>query len=98
MSSVRSGRDIDSALVKKGFRRFRDGDHVRYRYYSLDNAEPVARTKISHGMMGNTIGAKLINEMARQLRLSKTQFLNLIDCPISEEDYRILLREQGVEV
>jgi hypothetical protein len=36
MPNTRSGRDIDSALVRKGFQRFRDGDHVRYRFYEPD--------------------------------------------------------------
>jgi len=98
MSSVRSGRNIDSALVKKGFLRFQDSDHVRYRFFGPDNANPVARTKMSHGVVGDTIGAKLISEMARQLHLTKKQFLDLIDCTVSEEDYRTILREQGMLV
>ena len=96
MGNVRSGRNIDSALQKKGFQCNTEGDHVHY-HLLLDTGEQTTiKTKISHGMTG-TINADLISKMARQLRLSKTQFLNLIDCPISEEDYRIILREQGVE-
>jgi hypothetical protein len=94
MPNTRSGRDIDSALVRKGFQRFRDGDHVRYRFYEPDNDNPLTRTKISHGMMGDTIGAKLLSEMARQLRLTKTQFLALIDCTLDEEGYRQILQNE----
>ena len=48
--------------------------------------------------MGDTIGTKLISEMARQLHLTKKQFLDLIDCTVTEEDYRTILREQGTEL
>jgi len=94
MSNVRSGREIDSALTKKGFIRVRDGDHIRYRFYGADFDNPLARTKISHGMLGDTIGSKLLSEMARQIRLTKHQFLELIDCTLDEENYRNILEEK----
>ena len=72
MADIRSGRDIDSALVKKGFLRFSEGDHVRYRFYGSSGDNPVARTKISHGMLGRTVGTKLISLMAKQLHLTKS--------------------------
>jgi hypothetical protein len=93
MSNTRSGRSIDSALVQKGFQRVRDGDHIRYRFYDSDSDNPIARTKISHGMQGHTIGTKLLSKMARQLHLTKAQFLALIDCTIDEEQYRLILRD-----
>ena len=90
MSSVRSGRTIDAALRKKGFLKSDDSDHLVYRLFS-DNGELLARTKMSHGMMGSTISASLISCMARQLHLTKNQFLDLIDCTLDEEGYRELL-------
>ena len=36
--------------------------------------------------------------MARQHRLTKAQFLDFIDCTVSEEDYRAILREQDMMV
>jgi hypothetical protein len=66
MSSVRKGRNIDAALSKKGFQRETDGDHIRYVLTGTD-----VKTKISHGAMGDTIGANLISRMARQLHLTK---------------------------
>ena len=98
MADVRSGRDIDSALVKKGFLRFHEGDHVRYRFYGPSGDNPVARTKISHGMLGRTVGAKLISLMAKQLHLTKKQFLQLIDCTMTEKAYRETLRGKGIAV
>jgi len=51
---------------------------------------------ISHGMGGSSLSAKLIGNMARQLHLTKKQFLALIDCPLDEEGYRAILDELGV--
>ncbi|MGL6227378.1 MAG: hypothetical protein ACRC10_12230 [Thermoguttaceae bacterium] len=89
MGRVRTGREIDAALRRKGFIRELDGKHIRYFF-----SERVF-THISHGMLGCTVSSKLISEISRQLRLSKNQFLALIDCTLSEEDYRCLLQEQG---
>ena len=91
MSSVRKGRDIDSALCKKGFHKEIDGRHVLY--FLAGSAQ--IRTMMSHGMLGQTVNVWLISQMAHQLHLSKSQFLDLIDCPLNETGYRAILREQG---
>ena len=90
MSSTRSGRSVDAALRKKGFVRSVDSDHIVYRLFSV-NGELLARTKISHGMMGSSISVHLISVMARQLYLTKNQFLELIDCSLDEGGYREVL-------
>ena len=90
MGSTRKGRDIDAALRKKGFRRNPAGDHIFYHF-----GDTCITTKMSHGMMGSSLSVKLIGEMARQLHLTKTQFLSLIDCTLDENGYRAILREQG---
>ena len=97
MSSVRSGRSVDSALRKKGFSRSVDSDHLVYRLFG-SNEELFARTKISHGMLGSTLNADLISKMAHQLHLTKKEFLDLIDCPMDEEQYRNILGEKGFAV
>ncbi len=57
MGRVRKGRDIDAALCKKGFRRDTDGKHIQY--FFVGSSE--IRTMMSHGDMGETIGANLLN-------------------------------------
>ncbi|MCL2005100.1 MAG: hypothetical protein FWG73_02950 [Planctomycetaceae bacterium] len=94
MSSIRSGRNIDSALRKKGFVRSADSDHVVYRFFSTEK-ELLARTKMSHGMMGSSISVPLIAVMARQLHLTSKQFLDFVDCPMNEAEYREILLESG---
>ena len=88
MSNVRSGRDIDAALRKKGFTRRIDGKHLRYSFILPEESKGGITTLMSHGTFGETIGAPLISQMARQLLLTKKQFLDLIDCTMDEEGYR----------
>jgi hypothetical protein len=88
-SSNRKGREIDSALRKKGFSRDKDGKHIWYYFTGI----PLAGIKVmvSHGMMGKTIGASLISDMASQLHLSKEQFLDLIDCNLDADEYHAII-------
>jgi hypothetical protein len=88
MGRVRKGREIDVALCKKGFVREVDGNHI---CYVLTGSH--VQTKVSHGAMGDTIGANLISRMARQLHLTKAQFLEFIDCTIDEDGYREIVRD-----
>ena len=89
MGRIRKGRDIDAALCKKGFLRETDGNHI---CYLLENSS--VKTKISHGMKGCDVGPELLGLMARQLHLTKNQFLDLIDCTLDEEGYREILRTE----
>ena len=93
MGNVRSGRDIDAALRRKGFTRDSDGDHLRYYFTMPGKGKMRIMTLISHGAFGETIGAPLISQIARQLRLTKKQFLELIDCTMDEDGYREILGE-----
>ena len=90
MGRVREGRDIDAALCRKGFRRKSAGKHIQY---FLSGSGEI-RTMMSHGDLGVTIGSNLLSRMARQLCLTKSQFLDLIDCTLDEEGYRNLVVTQ----
>ena len=87
MSNVRSRRDIDAALCKKGFDKSLKGKHI---FYTLSDSDEI-KTMMSHGAMSATLGAELISRMARQLHLTKNQFLDLIDCILDEDGYREIL-------
>ena len=89
--AVRSKRDVESALKKKGFRQD-EGDHHWFIYWTADGLKTTIRTKTSHGSTKD-LGDGLLKEMARQLRTDKGNFLDLIDCPLSREQYESGLRE-----
>ncbi len=79
----RPASKVAGGLEKKGFRR-RESDHTFFHLYVRDK-KTVIHTKISHG--AKEIGDKLLGMMARQVRLSRQQFLELVDCPMKHEDY-----------
>jgi len=96
MSNVRSAKDIDQALRKKGFRREMDGKHIHYFFSGSHGKKSGIFTLTSHGMGSTAIGDPLLGLMARQLHLTKKQFLDFIDCPLDEEKYREILHEAGL--
>jgi len=96
MGSTRKGRVIDVALRKKGFRCEKDGKHIWYYFRESSGDDSSVKVMMSHGMMGISLSAGLIGDMARQLHLTKMQFLLLIDCPLDETGYRAILEELGV--
>ena len=88
----RNGNDIERALLAKGF-RYSNRDH-RYLVLYVGDKPRNVRTKISHG--GPDYGDSLLSQVQRQLRLpTKRTLLDLIDCPMSGDDYLGILREQG---
>ena len=98
MGNVRTGREIDVALRKKGFRRDLDGKHIWYYFQDGRGEDSGVKIMISHGVMGKTLGTPLISLMARQIHISKTQLLDFIDCSMSESEYRTILQDQGFDV
>jgi len=83
-------RQVDKALITKlGFER-RDSHHRIYRLY-LDG-RLVAHTVISHGQRELT--SYHIGQMAKQMRLSRREFLDAIQCPLDREAYHTLIRQR----
>jgi len=87
----RSTREVASGLEGKGFVR-RTGDHAFFHLH-VGGKKTAIFTKVSHGE--KEIHDGLLGAMARQVRLTKRKFLDLVDCPLKEEEYVSLLREGG---
>jgi predicted RNA binding protein YcfA (HicA-like mRNA interferase family) len=87
----KDSKEVSAGLQKKGFAA-REGDHTFY-HLIVNGKKTVINTKISHGE--KEIGDKLLGMMARQLRLSRRDFLNLVDCPLSLDEYLLVLRQAG---
>ena len=82
---------IKASLKKKGFEQ-NNGDHQYYTLYH-DGKKTQIFTKISHGK--NEVGEPLLGMMSKQTRLSKKDFADLINCPLSKEKYLEMMRTQG---
>ncbi len=89
----RDKRDVESGLGNKGF-RWQDGDHHYHVYWSEEGKKSMARTKTSHGS-GRDISDDLLAKMSRQCGLTKGNFLKLVDCPLSRQEYESLLKAAG---
>ena len=72
-----------------------DGDHRRFVYYS-EGKKTEIRTMVSHN--SRDVGDDLIHQMARQTRLTKSDFVALVECSLSGEGYRAKLVEAGVKL
>lgn len=88
----RKQRDVENGLRNKGFKD-REGDHTYFTYWSLAGKKSIVFTKTSHG--ARELNDNLLAQMARQCKLSKNEFVNLIDCPLSREDYEAKLISAG---
>jgi hypothetical protein len=86
----RDAKGVAANLTRKGFTPG-DGDHTFYRLF-VDGKNTGIHTKISHGE--KEIHDGLISQMAKQTKLVKKEFLDLVDCPLSLEQYLKLLRER----
>ena len=87
---VIDSKDVYRNLKKKGFADA-PGDHKYLEYYH--NGKLVLATKISHGP-AHDLGEYLINKMANQCKLSKSEFVDLAKCPLSAEEYLNKLKEK----
>ena len=84
-----------SGLTAKGFREKRGGDHYRLVYYDGEQPTEVL-TKISHHSTF-IYRDKMLGKVQKQIRLSsQDELIALVDCPMKEERYRVILREQGI--
>ncbi|MDG6222328.1 MAG: hypothetical protein QCH99_03600 [Candidatus Bathyarchaeota archaeon] len=87
-------RDVINGLCRKGFQP--SNSHHKYLIFYFNGKKTVVFTKVSHG--GNQIGDDLIDKMSIQVKLEKNQFVDLVNCPLSYEQYVNELRQQGVSL
>ncbi len=86
-------REIRNSLTSKGFEEIPKRDHIRFRFI-YEGRKTQYTTFFSHGH--REIGDQLISLMARQLGLSKLQFVDLVVCTISEEGLIEIYLSQGM--
>jgi hypothetical protein len=85
--------EVEAALVRKGFLLDPDRDHKFYSF--IRDGKCVARTKVSHGSKHRDLTRELLSCMARQCHLTNSDFLQLIECTMSQQQYETELRRQG---
>jgi hypothetical protein len=83
-----------ASLTSKGFAKA-TGDHVMLVFHTVDGRKTSVRTKVSHTPKMRDIPDNLVSQMARQCKLSKEEFLGVVDCPVSRAALEEILRERG---
>jgi hypothetical protein len=83
---------IDKALTAKGFVSENARHHVMYWFY-YEGKKSQIRTRISFGE--KEVGAGLISAMARETKLRKCDFLALVECSLSADEYRTKMLTEG---
>ena len=94
----RDRTDILASLTSKGFelkQGKRDHDVL---FFKQDGLIQAVFTRVSRGSQYKTIDDSLLGRMSRQLKISRRQFDDLVDCPMTAEDYQEVLRDNGVIV
>ncbi|PRZ45309.1 hypothetical protein CLV89_11655 [Tritonibacter scottomollicae] len=86
--------DVEAALLRKGFQK-NNTDHSYFHFYDKNGKKTIVNTKTSRGTKYKTLGPPLVSQMARQCKLTKPQFQELVDCTLSHEKYEELLNESG---
>jgi len=80
-----------AALKRKGFRQ--DDSHHKYFILYVNGQKTSVRTRLSRGIA--EYGSSLLTQVRKQLHLSRHQFDDLIECPMSAEDYVQHLLDAG---
>jgi len=87
-------RKMSNALERKGFERDPSRDHIWFRH-KLNGKYTGPATKISHS--ARDISGSLVSAIKKQLRLdSPRQLEDLVNCPMSLDDYVAHLRRSRV--
>lgn len=85
-------KDIQNSLLSKGFEAETGRKHIFY-YFKIEGKKTSIRTYISHGE--KEIYDVLISLMGKQTKLTKTEFIDLIKCPLTKDIYTELLINRG---
>ena len=92
--TVFKDKKVRQSLEKKGFKNEPNKHHNYYYLYDLNGKRTAINTHTSRN--GQDIDDYLIRQMSKQLKLSKDEFIDLINCPLSREMYISLLKERNV--
>lgn len=90
-------RELQSALLSKGFEEAKEGKSKDHKYYilTLDGKKYNIYTKISHGM--KEIDKSLLKKIYKQLEMPDLEYLkNYSHCTITKDEYVEMLRQSGV--
>ena len=83
--------EVQRALSKKGFEEQEGKSHIRYIFHTRSGTKTDVTTMVSRGSSYKTLGNDLLGKMAKQCKLNKNKFLDLVDCTLSHQEYEKLV-------
>lgn len=86
-------REVLRSLKRKGFQRNDRTKHIFLIYHDKDGKKPGISTFVSRGSSYKSLPDTLVGAMAQQCRLTTAQFVELVKCPMSRDDYDALVAE-----
>ncbi|MDQ3683669.1 MAG: hypothetical protein M3352_11470 [Bacteroidota bacterium] len=95
---VRSVKDIEKALLAKGFEKDspKQKSHHSYFYFIYNGKRSDIYTYLSHGAKSNDYGPRLMNKIKQQLKFIDSKIAErFLDCPFKEQQYIDMLKEAG---
>lgn len=92
--SVLDPRKTYQNLKKKGFTESpnKSPDHKRLEF--VYKGKYILSTKLSHN--NQDLDNYLIKQMSSQCKLDKSDFLDLVNCPLSKEEFIQILEQKGL--
>jgi hypothetical protein len=90
----RKHRAIRSGLSAKGFEVEENRKHIHFVYVDIEGRTTTARSMLSHAAGGEDVSDNLLGQMAKQVGLKRTEFLEMVDCPMSREDFDARIRAE----
>lgn len=88
----RKHRNVRSGLSTKGFEIEENRRHIHFVYVDLQGRTTTARTMLSHAAGSDDVSDQLLGQMAKQVGLKRSEFLDLVDCPMSRESLDVRVR------
>jgi predicted RNA binding protein YcfA (HicA-like mRNA interferase family) len=95
---VRSVKDIERALLSKGFQKLssKQKSHHSFYYFIFEGKRSNVYTYLSHGAKSIEYGPGLMNKIKQQLKFNDSKRAEaFLDCPFKEEHYIEMLKKEG---
>lgn len=93
---VRSVKDIEKALLAKGFEKAtsKQKSHHAYYYFKYQGKRTGVYTYLSHGAKSSDYGPQLMNKIKQQLKFEDSKLAEaFLDCPFKEQQYANMLKK-----
>lgn len=81
---------VEASLQKKGFEKS-ERHHHYFSYVTIEGKRTAIKTKTSHTPKMKDIPDNLLSQMAKQCKVDKKHFIDLIDCSLDQKGYEKIL-------